>query len=169
VAVSAGTCRNLDFVELILDAWPVKVVCPALRKHPGNMPVTDPIADMLTRLRNASLVHMPQVVMPHSQLKEALAKVLQKEGFVGRVTERSTDNRKELVIGLKYSEADKKPAIRGIDRVSKPGQRIYVAKKKIPRVNQGLGMAVLSTPQGLLTDGQARKRGVGGEVMCVVW
>jgi small subunit ribosomal protein S8 len=159
----------LGCVELISDAWPVKVVCPALKKHPGNMPISDPIADMLTRLRNASLVQMPEVAMPHSQLKEALAKVLQKEGFVGRVAAREKDTKKELVIGLKYSEVDKKPAIRGIDRISRPGQRIYVAKKKIPRVHQGLGMAVLSTPQGLLTDGQARKRGIGGEVMCVVW
>ena len=129
---------------------------------------SDPIADMLTRIRNASLVRKPEVRMPHSHIKEALAAVLAKEGFLGDVTRAEAAGQAQLVVRLKYDEKQQ-PAIRGISRVSKPGQRIYVPKKKIPRIQQGLGVAVLSTPLGLLTDQEARKKGVGGEVMCTIW
>lgn len=129
---------------------------------------TDPIADMLTRLRNASLVRKAEVRMPHSRVKEALAKVLSREGYIGEVSRDEKEGMPELVVRLRYDE-QQKPAIRGITRVSKPGQRIYVPKKKIPRIQQGLGTAVLSTPQGLLTDREARKQGVGGEILCTIW
>ncbi len=129
---------------------------------------SDPIGDMLTRLRNASLVRKPEVRMPHSRVKEALAKVLSREGYVGVVSSTVGESKPELVVKLRYDEKQV-PAIRGITRVSKPGQRIYVPKKKIPRIQQGLGTAVLSTPQGLLTDREARKKGTGGEVICTIW
>lgn len=123
---------------------------------------------MLTRLRNASAVRLPQVRMPHSRVKAALADVLAKEGYVGKVSKDDNEGKPELVIVLRYGE-DKSPALQGLARVSKPGQRIYVPKTKVPRVRQGLGMSVLSTPNGLLTDRQARKAGVGGEVLCTIW
>jgi small subunit ribosomal protein S8 len=132
------------------------------------VPTTDPIADMLTRLRNASAVHLPEARMPHSRVKAALAEVLAKEGFIAKAVKDENDGKADLVISLRYGE-DKLPALQGLARVSRPGQRIYVPKQKVPRVRQGLGIAVLSTPSGLMTDRQARKAGVGGEVICTVW
>ena len=131
--------------------------------------MTDPIADMLTRLRNASRVGLAEVRIPHSRLKEALAKVLQKEGFLEEVSKDEKEKMPELIVKMRYVDTDKRPAFTGLQRISSPGQRIYVPKKKIPRVQQGLGIAILSTPQGLLTDGEARKQGTGGEVICKVW
>jgi len=108
--------------------------------------------------------------MPHSQLKSALADVLVRSGFLVSVSTQNEGTAKELVMTLKYSEApESRPALVKVTRISKPGQRVYVSKRHIPRVNQGLGVAILSTPQGLLTDGQARKRGIGGEVICTLW
>ncbi len=145
------------------------------------MPVSDPIADMLTRIRNAYLVQKDEVRLPHSQLKLSLAEVLVKSGFLASAellkSAEQTKAKKsapmvhpEMLLKLKYGVLPaKKPAVHGIKRVSKPGQRIYVSKRHIPRVNQGLGTAILSTPQGILTDGQARKRGLGGEIMCTIW
>lgn len=134
------------------------------------MNVSDPIADMLTRIRNAYLVHKDDVVLPHSNVKQALAEVLTKSGFLAETKKTEQDGKPTLVLTLKYGEEPTKmPALRGVRRVSKPGQRIYVSKQHVPQVQQGLGMAVLSTPQGLLTDGQARKRGIGGEIICTVW
>ncbi|MFO0704473.1 MAG: 30S ribosomal protein S8 [Candidatus Andersenbacteria bacterium] len=143
------------------------------------MPVSDPIADMLTRIRNGYLVHKDEVRLPSSQLKVALAQVLVKSGFLQAAEVAKPSEAKgakgaalfaELVLTLKYGAAPaRQPALRGVKRISKPGQRIYVSNRQIPRVNQGLGMAILSTPQGLLTDGQARKRKVGGEVVCTLW
>jgi len=145
--------------------------CPELRKHLGNMTLTDPIADMLTRIRNANLVGHEEVSMPHSKLKQAVADVLKREGFLAEVNK--VEPQKEnpfpaLVLKLRYAEGSV-PAIRGLQRVSTPGQRIYVTSRKIPLVLQGLGVAILSTPAGILTDTEARKKGTGGEVMCTVW
>jgi small subunit ribosomal protein S8 len=132
--------------------------------------MTDPIADLLTRLRNASAVGLAEIRVPHSKLKQQLAEVLKREGFVRSVATDRTATFPHLVIALKYSDAKtKEPAIRGLTRISKPGQRMYVAKQRIPRVQQGLGLAIISTPAGLLTDREARKKGMGGEVMCLVW
>ena len=134
------------------------------------MPVSDPIADMLTRVRNANTAMHDTVTMPSSKLKEALAKILQQEGYIAgfAVSDNTAGPGKTLEIELKYS-ADRNRTISGIKRVSKPGLRVYSAADKLPRVLGGLGVAVLSTSQGLMTDKEARKRHVGGEVLCFVW
>ncbi len=128
---------------------------------------TDPIADMLTRIRNAARARKGELVLPYSKFKVSLAKLLQQEGFVSGVQELGGDF-KTLQINLKYGP-DGEPVIAGIKRVSKPGQRIYLPADRIPRTNSGFGITVVSTSKGLLTDKQARKEKVGGEVVCQVW
>lgn len=134
------------------------------------MPVSDPIADMLTRVRNGNTAMHDKVTMPSSKLKEALAKILVQEGYISgfSVSDNTKGPGKTLEIELKYS-ADRARTISGIKRVSKPGLRVYSAADRLPRVLGGLGVAVLSTSQGLMTDKEARKRHVGGEVLCFVW
>lgn len=134
------------------------------------MTMTDPIADMLTRLRNANLAMHDDVAMPASNLKAALARVLEKEGYIQgfRVEEAAGRPGNVLTIDLKYSP-DRRRVISGIRRISKPGLRVYSKADQVPRVLGGLGVAVLSTSQGLLTDREARQRHVGGEVLCYVW
>jgi small subunit ribosomal protein S8 len=127
---------------------------------------TDPIADMLTRIRNASKAQKTELVLPYSKFKANLAQVLLKEGFVNGVNELTGDH-KMLQINLKYSGGES--VIAGIKRVSKPGQRIYMAADKLPRTNSGFGITVVSTSRGLMTDKEARKAKVGGEVVCQVW
>ena len=134
------------------------------------MTMTDPIADMLTRLRNANHAQFDSVKMPGSKLKESLAAILEREGFIAGY-EVVKDPRKpgtELAITLKYS-ADRTRTIGGIKRVSKPGLRIYARADKMPRVLGGIGVAVVSTSHGLMTDKEARQRHLGGEVLCHVW
>ncbi|HVY67463.1 MAG TPA: 30S ribosomal protein S8 [Patescibacteria group bacterium] len=128
---------------------------------------TDPIADMLTRIRNAAAARKTELVLPYSKFKASLAKLLQAEGFVTGVQE-LTGQHKMLQIGLKYLDSGE-PVIGGIKRVSTPGQRIYLPAEKLPRTNSGLGVTVVSTSKGLMTDRQARKAKVGGEVVCQVW
>ena len=134
------------------------------------MPVSDPIADMLTRVRNANTAMHDTVTMPSSKLKEALAKILVQEGYIAGFNVRDNTDKpgKTLEIELKYS-AERARTISGIKRVSKPGLRVYSAADRLPRVLGGLGVAVLSTSQGLMTDKEARKRHVGGEILCFVW
>ena len=134
------------------------------------MTMTDPIADMLTRLRNGNVAYHDEVRMPSSKLKEALAAVLQREGYVAGWNSEEDPSRpgKVLTVQMKYSP-DRARSIAGIKRVSKPGLRVYRQADKLPRVLGGLGVAVLSTSQGLLTDREARERRVGGEVLCYVW
>jgi small subunit ribosomal protein S8 len=134
------------------------------------MTMTDPIADMLTRLRNANTAMHDDVSMPSSTLKESLANVLKSEGYIAdfSIEENSGQPGRKLNIILKYSP-DRKRVISGIQRVSKPGLRVYRKSTEIQRVLGGLGIAVLSTSQGLMTDREARKRHVGGEVLCEVW
>ena len=133
------------------------------------MTMTDPIADMLTRIRNANTAMHDTVTMPSSKLKESLATVLQKEGYIEGYevapSQRGPGN--VLEITLKYS--DRKRTIAGLKRVSKPGLRIYAQADKMPRVLGGMGVAVVSTSQGLMTDAEARRKRVGGEVLCYVW
>jgi small subunit ribosomal protein S8 len=130
---------------------------------------TDPIADMLTRIRNGSLAQKAELVLPYSKFKANLAEVLVKAGFIGGFREMiSGDNHKMLEIKLKYSAAGES-VIGGIKRVSKPGQRIYLPADKLPRTNSGYGVTVISTSKGLMTDREARKQKVGGEVVCQVW
>src|SRR5690349_19553335 len=134
------------------------------------MTMTDPIADMLTRLRNANTAMHDDVTMPASKLKEALAALLLKEGYITdfNVEPATRGPGNSLTIKLKYSQ-ERERTISGIRRVSKPGLRVYSKAGEIPRVLGGLGVAVVSTNQGLLTDREARKRRVGGEVLCYVW
>jgi len=134
------------------------------------MTMTDPVADMLTRIRNANVAFHDGVVMPSSKLKVALAKILEQEGYIigSSVEEDSTRPGSRLRIILKYTP-DRKRTISGIRRVSKPGLRVYTRADKLPRVLGGMGIAILSTNQGLMTDRQARERHVGGEVLCQVW
>jgi len=132
--------------------------------------MTDPIADMLTRIRNANIAMHDEVRMPSSKLKEALAALLVKEGYVEgfEIDENAGKPGQVLVVKMKYSP-ERARTISGIRRVSKPGLRVYSRSDEVPRVLGGLGVAVLSTSQGLLTDREARKRKVGGEVLCFVW
>ena len=134
------------------------------------MTMTDPIADMLTRIRNANIAMHDDVRMPSSKLKEALAGVLASEGYIEAfdVQENADKPGKTLHVRMKYSP-ERARTISGIRRVSKPGLRVYSRSDEVPRVQGGLGVAVLSTSQGLLTDREARKRKVGGEVLCFVW
>ena len=134
------------------------------------MTMTDPIADMLTRIRNANIAKHDDVSMPSSKQKVALAKVLEREGYIiGFSVAPSTKGPGDvLTVKMKYA-ADRSRTITGIRRVSKPGLRQYVQADTVPRVLGGLGVAVLSTSQGLLTDREARRRKVGGEVLCFVW
>lgn len=131
------------------------------------MSMSDPIADMLTRIRNGQHVGMESVTMPSSGRKEAIAKVLQDEGYVaGFSVEAAPGNKKNLTIELKYFEG--KPVIEKIQRLSRPGLRIYKQKDELPNILGGLGVAIISTSKGLMTDRAARSQGIGGEVICLV-
>ena len=130
------------------------------------MSMSDPIADMLTRIRNAQMVGHAEVVMPASRLKSAIAQVLKDEGYIEDFALRDGTARRELHIGLKYYAG--RPVIERLERVSKPGLRVYKGRNDIPKVMNGLGVAILSTSRGVMTDRKARADGVGGEVLCIV-
>jgi len=130
--------------------------------------MTDPIADMLTRIRNGQQAKHESVIIPSSGLKEELARILSEEGFVGEISTDDGEQGRELEVALKYVEG-RVPVIRRIERVSKPGRRVYCSKDDIPVVLNGLGVAIVSTSQGVLTDRRCRELGVGGEVICQVW
>ena len=131
--------------------------------------LTDPIADLLTRIRNANALSDTKVDLPSSNLKEAIARVLQKEGFIkGHRVVTQRGKKRILQIYLKYSDEGEK-IITHLERISKPGRRRYVRKDEIPRVLNGLGICILSTPKGILTGEEARRIGVGGEILCNVW
>ena len=132
------------------------------------MSMKDPIADMLTRIRNASMVAHPSVEMPSSKLKVQLAKLLKEEGFITDYSVSESGNFKVLTITLKY-DAKNKPIITKLERVSKPGLRNYSKAKNLPKVLGGMGVAIVSTSKGLLTDRKARKENIGGEVLCYVY
>lgn len=130
------------------------------------MSMHDPIADMLTRIRNAQLVGHSEVSMPASGLKGAIAKVLKDEGYIEDFAMRENGTKKELAIALKYYAG--RPVIERLERVSKPGLRVYKGRNDIPRVMNGLGVAIVSTSRGVMTDRKARADGLGGEVLCIV-
>ena len=132
--------------------------------------MTDPIADMLTRLRNANIAFHDDVAMPSSKLKEAVAKILEQEGYIAgfSVDEQPGRPGRRLNIKMKYTN-DRRRTISGLKRVSRPGLRVYSKADRVPRVLGGMGIAIISTNVGLLTDRQARERKVGGEVLCQVW
>jgi small subunit ribosomal protein S8 len=128
--------------------------------------MTDPIADMLTRIRNAQRASLPAVEMPHSKMKESIAHILKREGYVGDIAVEGKPAKK-LSMKLKYQ--GRRGVIEGLRRISKPGLRNYVGATDIPRVRGGLGIAIVSTPEGIMTGIQARKKNLGGELVCFVW
>lgn len=130
--------------------------------------MTDPISDMLARLRNASIARHDRTEMPHSNLKQHVAEVLKQEGYVDDVRVSDGDGKKTLTVVLRYGR-DKASAIDGVRRVSAPGRRLYVRYDRIPRVRSGMGISILSTSRGVMTDTQAREQRVGGELLCEVW
>ncbi|MBB1603953.1 MULTISPECIES: 30S ribosomal protein S8 [Variovorax] len=130
------------------------------------MSMSDPIADLLTRIRNAQMVAKPTVSIPSSKVKAAIAQVLKDEGYIDSFEVKTEDGKSELVITLKYYAG--RPVIERIERVSRPGLRVYKASAAIPQVQNGLGVAIVTTPQGVMTDRKARATGVGGEVLCYV-
>lgn len=134
------------------------------------MTMTDPIADMLTRIRNANIAMHDEVRMPSSKQKEALAAILQKEGYIEGfgVDDNAPKPGRTLTVAMKYSP-DRARTISGLRRVSKPGLRVYSKADKVPRVLGGLGVAIVSTSHGLMTDREARRRRIGGEILCYVW
>ena len=132
------------------------------------MTMTDPIADMLTRLRNANTAYHDRVVMPHSKIKTHIAEILQQEGYIAGWNVQDGEKGKELVVDLKYGP-NRERTIAGVKRISKPGLRAYAKSTNLPRVLCGLGIAIISTSTGLLTDRQAYKRNTGGEVLAYVW
>ena len=130
--------------------------------------MTDPIADMLTRLRNANAAHHDEVTMPYSKLKESIAAILQEEGYIAGYSAKDLEVGKELTLTLKFGP-NRERAIAGLRRISKPGLRVYAKSNSLPKVLGGLGVAILSTSSGLLTDRGAENKGVGGEVLAYVW
>ena len=132
------------------------------------MTMTDPIADMLTRLRNANSAYHDTVVMPYSKMKAGIAEILKNEGYIASWDSRDAAVGKDLILSLKYGPSRER-SIAGVRRVSKPGLRVYAKSTALPRVLGGLGVAIISTSTGLLTDRQASKKGVGGEVLAYVW
>jgi small subunit ribosomal protein S8 len=137
------------------------------------MSVSDPIADMLTRVRNAVMAGHTTTAMPSSKIKAAIAKILKDEGFIEdyEVVDGERPERKVLRLRLKYTgdRRTRRPVLTGVERVSRPGRRVYTGKKDIPWVLSGMGVAIISTPKGMMTGQKARKMGVGGEVVCKVW
>ncbi len=137
------------------------------------MSMTDPIADMLTRIRNALIVGHSSVAMPASKIKVAIAKILKEEGYISsyEVVDGTIPVQKVLRVRLKYvgERRERTPVITGLERVSRPGRRVYTGKQEIPWVLSGMGIAILSTPKGVMTGQRARQLGVGGEVLCKVW
>jgi small subunit ribosomal protein S8 len=130
--------------------------------------MTDPIADMLTRIRNAALARHDRAEMPHSHLKEHIAHVLKGEGYIDDVRVGESEGPKVLTLVLRYGR-DRQSAIDGVRRISTPGRRVYVRFDRIPRVRSGMGVSILSTSRGVMTDKDARKNRVGGELLCEVW
>ncbi len=132
------------------------------------MSVSDPIADMLTRIRNACMARHTTVQVPASKMKVAIARILKSEGFVQDFEIQAGEPRETIVLTLKYT-TDRRPVITGLKRVSKPGLRIYSGRTEIPRVRGGLGLSILSTPKGVMAGHEAWQQHVGGEVLCYVW
>ena len=133
------------------------------------MAVNDTISDMLTRIRNASLARHQTTKVPATKMTRSIANVLKAEGFITDYEEAGEGVERHLVLGLKYRGKNRKPIITALKRVSKPGLRVYATRKELPRVLGGIGIAIVSTSSGIMTDREARRTGVGGEVLCYVW
>jgi small subunit ribosomal protein S8 len=133
------------------------------------MAANDTIADMLTRIRNANMARHQTTQVPSTKMTRSIAKVLQEEGFIVDFTEQEEGVQKNLVISLKYKGKNRQPIINTLKRVSKPGLRVYSNRKELPRVLGGIGIAIISTSSGIMTDRDARRQGLGGEVLCYIW
>lgn len=143
---------------------------PQTPKKVKTVWLSDPLADMLTRIRNATERYHPEVSLPSSKMKEEIARILKEEGFIEDYEVRADGAKRILTLKLKYKgKRGKEKVIRGLRRVSKPGRRVYVGADEIPHVLGGLGIAILSTSQGILTGHEARRRRIGGEVLCYIW
>lgn len=133
------------------------------------MAANDTIADMLTRIRNANLARHQTVGIPSTRMTRSIAKVLKDEGFITDFSEVANEGRPQIVVSLKYKGKTRQPIIRNLTRVSKPGLRVYSNRKELPRVLGGIGIAIVSTSSGIMTDRDARRQGIGGEVLCYIW
>ena len=133
------------------------------------MAANDTISDMLTRIRNSCMAQHRITKVPATKMTRSIAQVLKNEGFIGEIEQEGEGIKKYLVISLKYKGKNRQPIIRYLKRVSKPGLRVYKNRKELPRVLGGIGIAIISTSSGIMTDREARKRGIGGEVLCYVW
>jgi small subunit ribosomal protein S8 len=131
------------------------------------MPMNDPLGDLLTRIRNAQMRNKSKVASPNSRLRESVLEVLKSEGYIRGYAVVEKDGRSEIEIELKYFDGE--PVIREIERISKPGRRVYTSVKNLPRINNGLGVAIVSTPKGVMADHDARDANVGGEILCTVF
>lgn len=132
------------------------------------MVMTDPIADMLTRIRNANIARHESVELPSSKIKKTISEIMLREGYIGNVEEYMDGSVPMLKLQLKYGP-DKERVITGLKKISKPGLRVYVEKDNVPKVLGGLGVAIISTSKGILTDKESRNEGIGGEVICYIW
>ena len=131
------------------------------------MHLTDPIADILTRIRNGNMAKHTEVKVPFSKIKESMANILKNEGYITGYEIKEEGNIRDIVVTLKYMDGD--AVIKGLKRISKPGRRVYTSVESLPKVLGGLGIAIVSTPKGVITDKECRKHSVGGEVLCYVW
>ncbi|MDP8956773.1 MAG: 30S ribosomal protein S8 [Actinomycetota bacterium] len=132
------------------------------------MVMTDPVADLLTRLRNASMSYKEEITIPSSSLKERMAEILAREGYLAETAVQGEGKDRTIIVRLKYGP-NRERTITGLKRISRPGRRVFAGRAEIPRVRGGLGIAILSTSQGIMTDRQAKKLGIGGEVLAYVW
>jgi small subunit ribosomal protein S8 len=171
-------CVNTAFVVYALGSWHIRAKFPGLGRLVGknyqarrftHMAMSDPIADMLTRIRNANSARRNTVDVPASSVKEAITKILVSEGYVKGYQIVGDDVKRNIRITLKYGRDKNEKVISGIKRISKPGLRVYAGSAEIPRVLNGLGTAIVSTNQGIVTDKEARRAGVGGEIIAFVW
>ncbi|PSO55330.1 MAG: 30S ribosomal protein S8 [Cyanobacteria bacterium QS_7_48_42] len=133
------------------------------------MPPTDRIADMLTRIRNACMVEHLTTTVPSTKMNRNIARVLKEEGFITDYEEVGEGIKKQVLISLKYKDRNNQPVIKNLTRISRPGLRVYSNRKELPRVLGGIGIAIISTSRGIMTDREARRQGIGGEVLCYVW
>ncbi len=133
------------------------------------MASNDTISDMLTRIRNANLARHQKTAIPSTRMTRSIAKVLKEEGFIGEFEEDGEGINRKLMVSLKYKGKNRQPIITALKRVSKPGLRVYSNRKELPRVLGGIGIAIISTSSGIMTDREARRQGLGGEVLCYVW
>lgn len=176
-AGNGDTSEILASAASVFARWPTGEKYQALKKAAGKSLLifhfafftfmSDSIADMLNRIKTSQAVLKPTVTLPFSNLKYELGKILEKQGFIEKIEKKGRKNKRVIFITLKYNNGQ--PAIQGLKRVSKSGQRIYLPVKNIKSVRGGYGLAIISTPKGLMTDKEARKQRVGGEVMCEVW